>query len=306
MSDEIDDGYEQIVLNNQALLDAILALDSTRGLVLGPVHLVVMLYGKYIVTDIANTIDNLCWGYEIRSHWIWDKFMNILISVPGRMDKHARFRRKRDDVIAQYSSGSSIFQLQQCYGVSGAFVTNRLKEWDVEIRPLSAEEVKRRAELSGRSCIPALRRLIHDAKTFCVLCGNTNSDVLGFHHRGDEQKTCNISTMVRKDMRVDRLHEEIEKCEILCFNCHHLVHLAKNKDLLDKLTDPNWKSYRQRRLIAGVGYGRMITCPIFNYTPIPQSECAYTPCGYYTGDIPVAGTPRDCRWPKVDDIWWKV
>lgn len=59
----------------------------------------------------------------------------------------------------------------------------------------------------------------------CVSCGFKDKRALEFNHiRG--QKEFNISVSMCKGYAVDRILREIEKCEVLCRNCH----IIKTKD----------------------------------------------------------------------------
>jgi hypothetical protein len=68
----------------------------------------------------------------------------------------------------------------------------------------------------------------------CVLCGEENPVVLEFHHlkkrNGKKHKT--ISNMVTSHALWDRILEEINKCVVLCSNCHLIVH-----DQIEKCED---------------------------------------------------------------------
>jgi hypothetical protein len=58
----------------------------------------------------------------------------------------------------------------------------------------------------------------------CVRCGYDRcADALEFHHRDSSEKDFGISH--RGYTRSwDKIREEIEKCELLCANCHREVH----------------------------------------------------------------------------------
>ncbi len=58
-------------------------------------------------------------------------------------------------------------------------------------------------------------------KGSCDLCGETNPIVLTFDHLRD--KVVEISTMCRHTVGLRKLQAEIDKCRILCFNCH-MIH----------------------------------------------------------------------------------
>lgn len=55
----------------------------------------------------------------------------------------------------------------------------------------------------------------------CLLCGyNANALALDFHHRDGEKKECNVGRM---DVGWDKMLKEIEKCDIVCANCHRII-----------------------------------------------------------------------------------
>ncbi len=53
----------------------------------------------------------------------------------------------------------------------------------------------------------------------CVDCGESNIIVLQFDHiKGT--KVAHVSTMLTKLVKLDKVQEEIDKCEVVCANCH--------------------------------------------------------------------------------------
>lgn len=58
----------------------------------------------------------------------------------------------------------------------------------------------------------------------CILCGEKNTILLVFHHRDMAEKENGISVMTASSFPKHKIMKEIEKCEVLCFNCHALVH----------------------------------------------------------------------------------
>jgi hypothetical protein len=54
----------------------------------------------------------------------------------------------------------------------------------------------------------------------CVSCGEADPRVLEFHHRSDSEKEDTISHMVGEGLSVGRLQQEMDKCDVLCGNCH--------------------------------------------------------------------------------------
>ena len=60
-------------------------------------------------------------------------------------------------------------------------------------------------------------------------CGEKEPCCLSFHHESGD-KTGNISDMVNRGYGLKRIQKEIEKCTILCLNCHAKLH---NKEKLE-------------------------------------------------------------------------
>ena len=60
----------------------------------------------------------------------------------------------------------------------------------------------------------------------CSKCGETHSSILCFHHRDMSQKVMNLSVMVHQGYGKERILGEIEKCDVLCHNCHRKEHIV--------------------------------------------------------------------------------
>lgn len=58
----------------------------------------------------------------------------------------------------------------------------------------------------------------------CRECGESDPACLDFHHREDEDKERNISKMISYYASWDRIEAEIQKCDVLCANCHRKEH----------------------------------------------------------------------------------
>jgi L-lactate utilization protein LutB len=60
----------------------------------------------------------------------------------------------------------------------------------------------------------------------CMDCGENHPACLQFHHRDRETKSFNIGGIIGqwRYITLERLKEEIAKCDILCGNCHALRH----------------------------------------------------------------------------------
>lgn len=70
------------------------------------------------------------------------------------------------------------------------------------------------------------RRKLHDFKDAhpCILCGEQERTCLDFHHLDPHQKDFGISTLLKGTRSWESILKEIEKCVVLCKNCHAKVH----------------------------------------------------------------------------------
>ena len=53
----------------------------------------------------------------------------------------------------------------------------------------------------------------------CVECGKDNANILDFHHKDPSTKSQGLSYMWAH-ASLDRIYEELDKCELLCMTCH--------------------------------------------------------------------------------------
>lgn len=59
----------------------------------------------------------------------------------------------------------------------------------------------------------------------CERCGDKRWYILDFHHtKGKDKGNHCIAVMVARNFSVEKILEEIKKCEVLCSNCHREVH----------------------------------------------------------------------------------
>jgi hypothetical protein len=64
----------------------------------------------------------------------------------------------------------------------------------------------------------------------CAYCGwNIHPEVLQFHHRKPLEKENQVSRLVNDGRPMDEILKEIEKCDIICPNCHTFKHYRESK-----------------------------------------------------------------------------
>lgn len=63
-----------------------------------------------------------------------------------------------------------------------------------------------------------MERLVHG----CMDCGEKNPVVLEFDHRIPSDKKFSISRLMRQKVNENTFIEELNKCDIVCANCHRI------------------------------------------------------------------------------------
>lgn len=58
----------------------------------------------------------------------------------------------------------------------------------------------------------------------CSKCGESHIATLHFHHVNPKDKDANVASALRDGWSIARLKKEIEKCIVLCANCHSILH----------------------------------------------------------------------------------
>ena len=65
-----------------------------------------------------------------------------------------------------------------------------------------------------------MAKFLHEAS--CVDCGASDSRVLEFDHREDEEKDKDVSALLSNGAGWERIQSEIDKCDVVCANCHRI------------------------------------------------------------------------------------
>jgi len=65
----------------------------------------------------------------------------------------------------------------------------------------------------------------------CMICGESHPACLQFHHRNREGKSFNVADMAMRPSSKKRLLSEIEKCDVLCINCHAKLHWRETREI---------------------------------------------------------------------------
>jgi predicted HNH restriction endonuclease len=62
----------------------------------------------------------------------------------------------------------------------------------------------------------------------CQTCGEDRPATLCFHHRDPSQKELRLDGRSFANRKWDTIKEEVDKCDLLCHNCHHIVHYGNS------------------------------------------------------------------------------
>jgi len=78
-----------------------------------------------------------------------------------------------------------------------------------------------------------LRKYVLNIKqtSCCKVCGEKHIAVLDFHHRDSKTKDTTVAIAINREWSIKRLQQEIDKCDILCSNCHRKLHWNERASL---------------------------------------------------------------------------
>jgi len=77
------------------------------------------------------------------------------------------------------------------------------------------------SKLGNQMAKQRARQFVHEylAQRSCADCGEKDNEVLTFDHISGEKRD-NVSDMVRQGFAIKTIALEIEKTDVVCFNCH--------------------------------------------------------------------------------------
>ena len=122
-----------------------------------------------------------------------------------------------------YDSGKTLNECQEKYGYSRRTLIKYLYTRPRGNSKLTEEERKNRRVKSVVSWRSRTKQKLVDYKGGkCIKCGyNKYIGNLSFHHLDPSKKDF---TITGKSFAFDKIKLEVDKCELLCHNCHGEVH----------------------------------------------------------------------------------
>lgn len=85
-----------------------------------------------------------------------------------------------------------------------------------------------RSRLAISAFVAKRKRLVFEYLLLhpCAVCGENDPVVLESHHRNPKTKSFNVSVKF-KTYKWEVIQKEIDKCEVLCANCHRRFHFGR-------------------------------------------------------------------------------
>lgn len=102
-----------------------------------------------------------------------------------------------------------------------------------------------------------LIRLVNEIKLSrggCIDCGCSNPLCLDFHHLDNKDDA--ITTAIKNRWSDERILKEIEKCCLLCGNCHRLRHALEDADLKEFIAQTTERGRRNAKWLANYKKGK--------------------------------------------------
>ena len=127
-------------------------------------------------------------------------------------DRSEYLKQWKKDNLEKYKESQ-----RQWYKNNSEEIKKRRKQYYQNNRKKIRESTNKR--------ITEIRQYTNDYKLSkgCSICGyNKCAAALVFHHNGD--KGFNISEAVACGIKLETIKKEIDKCDVLCANCHRALH----------------------------------------------------------------------------------
>ena len=137
-----------------------------------------------------------------------------------------RCKKETDDVGDRVRKGTGLV-------MGHSYCRPCQKEYSAE--HYKANRSKIRAKQKERT--DGLIKFLSDWKSArgCSECGyNAHPVALAFHHVDESKKSFSLSKVSRSRIGLDKVKAEVEKCIILCANCHRIHHNRERSDVTGK------------------------------------------------------------------------
>ncbi len=100
------------------------------------------------------------------------------------------------------------------------------RKWYLQNRDHAKEKIKERKRKIKTWLSNYKKELI------CQSCGENHIACLEFHHRESQNKDIILARVVNNGWSLKRIQIEIDKCQVLCANCHRKVHYKEHRGIV--------------------------------------------------------------------------
>jgi hypothetical protein len=106
----------------------------------------------------------------------------------------------------------------------------RNREYQRKWLAANREKQNARVRNNDRKYRAEIREYLNQIKAKgCVKCGENHLACLDFHHLDPSEKEISISVALAKKWSLKRIKVELEKCEVICSNCHRKLHWEQRR-----------------------------------------------------------------------------
>jgi hypothetical protein len=171
-------------------------------------------YARYDLDNVSgmkNSLATLAKRNELRNHW-----RNVIDpdSFPAAIERVCRDCKqvKMCKWASEFTQTGKPVYKTRCDDCHNKYL-NRLRK---EKRPRVTSQALDRKYVAKKRCVDYLGGR-------CVRCGYDRCiKAMTFHHRDPDEKEFTVSQMLDRSWGV--LRAELDKCDLLCFNCHMEEH----------------------------------------------------------------------------------
>ena len=154
--------------------------------------------------------------------------------------------------------------------------------------------------------VKSRQEYINQFKTKCSQCGMEHPAALDFHHIDQSTKRFALSAASKMKLSLEEIKDEIDKCVILCANCHRIEHFDKYDNTPTVKREPKPKPPKQPRPVVAK---QCIKCGAEFTTDIPEKIYCSTKCRRRTKYKHVESTTKRPKPPtkeELKELLWKI
>jgi predicted transcriptional regulator/transcription elongation factor Elf1 len=157
-----------------------------------------------------------------------DKLKKIIriVNLNYNLNRRKANDIKKEDVLEKYNELKSLKKVAKFFGVTRDTIRNFVSDDDV------LNNKKNRKKMTRSQSVISWRKRKKDELIYykggeCQCCGyNKSKCALHFHHINPQEKDFSVS---KKSYSFERLKKEVDKCILVCSNCHAEIHEEINQ-----------------------------------------------------------------------------